>query len=350
MPYADNPATKGDSVARKPLGLNDMSQEDIGTTLGRYRTAENFYRARGRTAPNFIRNRINRLSTHYGEGSDQFGGVDFGDPNFDQSQASGVLGILDQAAGRHIRPGQYGKQLDTLRAQAQAKGATEYESSQIEPLYQQASQSASEMAANPTYGAGYIANARSQLAAQLRGAKEQELRTVNSILGIRGMDPSSPAGASILEKASMDADAELAQALQGLDQGITGANRQGQMQATITLQQLASARSAAHRAAVTGDYERLYQINDSLQALMEAIRTTQEERQYANAQMRDASGRDWLGMGVAFAGNGISGMAQSGLFNRPQPSAYNGPPGLNYGGLQGQAGSAALWNEIPLGF
>lgn len=316
-------------------------------TALRYQERANALRLAQRTGRNRyipkLTRQVQRLGAQLGENQSDVALMDFESPDFDMSRASGLRGVfnrMDRNAGRggaRIRPGVFGTQLSQVSAENRSREGERIFDEQIDPALEQGQGIASELASTPVFGAEDIANARSRIGAAIRGTQEQATKRNMSIFGLSGaLGAASPAATAIAERTSMEADAELARALTDFDFESKQANRSGMESGATLLSRLSLARQSARQAATSGDTERLFEIQEGISGLLEAIRAQRELEEFQRAQARDAGNQESK-MGYIRAGASLLGSAMSAA-----ATAYGGggsPGGYQAGSyLSSQAG------------
>jgi len=316
--------------------------------LQRYVTAQALAERLGMSgAARRIGQRVDRIAGRSGLDPATFTPPDFSTSTFDQNAAQSARAVIGRDArsrGRTMpRPGAFGTKVDQLREQnAIAERTAEWET-EGEPAFDRMRTELDRMINTPTFGADYLAKARSQIAAGIKGNSEDRLRTVAATLGLRGMDPSSPAGSAIAGRMALDADAELASSL--ADFGLKVADMEEKnLGREIGLQSDVVARKIALEAGVK-DPSVLYNLNSQLSGLMEALRAQKELEDLQADLAREEQNRTDKFAYMDMAMNGIMGAAQmaggfGNLFGAGQaagvqpPSMQMRPPGPYASGYQ----------------
>lgn len=275
-----------------------------------------------------LSNRANRYATNQGLDTAGLSGEDFNSPDFSLTNATQTRGIINRVRQNRgqdvpIHAGQFNDQVKQIQSENLSKQGQDIFQNQVDPALGQAQGIAQGLASTPLYGAQFMANERSRIAATVKSSEEDRLRRVSAVLGLGSMDPSSPSGASMALRTSLESDAEMSRALTNLEQSASQGNRDAAGASATLLSQLATTRESARRAAQSGDLERLYSINNDLSTILEAVRSQYELRQYQNSQARQA-GFQW---GPA--------LAQAGLH------AVGSLPGLAASAMTGGAAAAA---------
>lgn len=301
-----------------PTATAGPSERDTGraTTL---LNAYNLARQMGRTGvADYARQRLDRVLGRTGLEESALSGEDFSKAGYDPNLAFATRSIFNQSrkaqGGRAMRPGAFTSQLDMLRASNTQRENTAQWESQGRPAFDQMQQELSDRLSSPTFSNDYIANARSQMAQQIKGATSDRLRGVSAVLGLRGMDPSSPAGAAIASRAALDADAALASSLADFGMKVEDIERQTTGR-EIALQSDLIARRMALEAGVK-DPSFLIQLNSNLGGLMEALRAQKEAEELQRDLAREASSRDWLGTGMDLLGTFVGAAGNAGGFSK----------------------------------
>lgn len=275
---------------------------------------------------------LERQANRIGRRTDQtFTGLDFNDPTFDQTRAQNVRGVLNRAKARTggganiIRPGAFGKGIDTLRNQADVTQSTNDWATYGEPAFDEASNQIDQLINTPLFSASFIQNARSNIARIIKGDEERRLKMVSAGLGISGMDPSTPAGAFMAHKAAISADAELANSLRDFGMTTEQAQRTSMERELGLKADLVAKRFATKQGFLSADKERMYQLSDQVSSILEALRQTQEMEALQAEIARNAASRDWVGTGLQAmnaAGTMAAGMGAFG----GGPTAGGGAP------------------------
>lgn len=318
----DTPDPTADPYAAKGNALT--SAYNLATRLGKVGLAKQ------------IQKRIGKFSANHGLDSSGFQGEDFGASNFSMTDANAALPYLNQArraqGGTNMRPGAFGSKVNLLqqenvdrtnRAAWEGPGGGKDE---FASLREQGAQ----MVRDPTFSADYLAYARSKIANTIRTNLDGQLRSTNANFGGQVGGPAQTALAAHL---SQHATGEIASRLS--DFGLNVADMEkGDKARDIAFQADLIGRETALNAGVR-DPAFLFQLNDSLHGLMEALRVQKEAQEYERDLQREASSRDWFTMAV-------NGAAQVG-------SAAAGAGAFGGGGGMGGASSTARGYTPPLG-
>jgi len=221
-----------------------------------------------------------------------------------------------------IQPGVWtnkGNQLlgENATAQNQANWKNEYE-----PNLDKALGMANDLADTRTISATQEANARANISSTIRGSLENNLRTTAATFGMRNLSPSSPAGAAVAARMSLEADAELARTLDAHGLQVSDINRKDQQASMELLTQLTAKKMAMENA--INDPSLIIQLNNDVGALLQAIRTQRESEQFQRDLMREQSKPDYLSMGLNLAGQTAGAVATGGLSLAAQAAAPSG--------------------------
>lgn len=285
-------------------------------------------------------NRFQRRQANAGYTNDPSAGLDFTDPNFDQTRAIQALHRINRArvnSGQNaMRPGVRTNLINTQREQAaQAQRQQNYEQDYL-PASNSAMDAIQGLLDKPNLSAGQVADIHARISNTIRGGLEQKQRAAAAALGVRGLDPGSAAGAAILARQSEAADADLANSLSQFDLNLSDLERQSTSSEATLLQSLATNRASEF--AAIKDPSRLMELNDQFGSLLEALRVQKDTQMYQADLLRAALSRDWLGTGLNFLANAGQVAATGGAFSKggifaPTPPVSIGPGGGGGGGL-----------------
>lgn len=242
---------------------------------------------------------------------------DFSTGRFNASEAQDALTALTQQARRplgdpdrmnRIRVTNENK-LATLMAERNAEENERWVNENIDPTFDLAQRRMEELAGTNAISATQEAALRTRIAERVKLGEEGQLRRAASVLGLRGLDPSSPAGAALAARAAERADAQLSDALRELGIDVTQLNREQARFDAAAATQIATGRLAAHTS-IMGDQRALVDMQKEVAALIDTM--------YA----RDRA------------------------FNMMEQS-LDSDDGGGYGGIIGTVGGAALGSIIP---
>lgn len=292
--------------------------------IGRWQSA---YNLASRLGYAHRANQIQQKFKRKGWSFDPAQGTDFNAQNFDVNAAQGFRGMLSRGKPNGpIRPGAFTTKINTALQQNTAKAGQDYFAKNYEPAVNAAQGVVQSFAEKPAWSATDVANRQAQIASSIKGALESRMRTQTSALGMRGLSPSSPAGAAVLARMQQSADADLADSFSAFGLNVDAMNQSHQLAAAQALQGIATSRQAAF--AAINDPSKLQEINDQLGGLFEALRVQHDAEEAAKASARDAGQRDWLGMGLNLAGQAVQTAAGAGAFGGAGLQGYRmGPNG-----------------------
>ena len=248
-------------------------------------------------------------------------GLDTSSSTFDINRFQNVRGLLNRGIQarnpgsdpNRIRAGQLGGQAQDILKQNQVREGQEYFDQNVQPTLQSNQQQLQDLISKPALGAEFIAQTRSNIGATVKGAEEARLRRVAASLGMRGLDPSSPAGAAIAAQTAQESDAELARQLTKLGIDTETINRTSLQNALSMSTQNVMQGIQAKNLALNGDRAALFDITNNLNALMDGIRQQRELIQQPNAMAREAGSRDWLGTGLQLGSQVAGSLAMGGM-------------------------------------
>lgn len=161
-------------------------------------------------------------------------------------------------------------------------GEQRYEE-EVRPRELMIQQRLDEMLQNPTFSAEETARMRSDITANNRQLASSRLQRVSAGLGVRGMDPSSPAGAALAMHVAEQSDSELSTQLRKLGFDISQIEDATATNELGISQNLLNAMQVTRDAALSGDLDRLSGAQSSLTDLVTAI----DEANRREALMRE---------------------------------------------------------------
>ena len=274
-------------------------------------TAEEIARLRNRPgALAYITRLKERLGERLGGAASGIEGLDITDPS-NAAAARGTLGIFRRArevragpeAGAGLRPGKFSKGVDEAIAAAQLKKDTEYWEGTAEPQYGESERRIRDLLEKPTFSAEWLSAARSGIARTIKGSEEDRLRMASAALGLRGLDPSSPAGAALAARAALDADSELADSLRELGVNTRLIEQSSTEREAGLLSDLVTRRLGMRTAFLAKDRDRMFDLSNDIASIMEAVRAQKELEDFQRDMLREeadyARRAAYLGMGTA---------------------------------------------------
>lgn len=220
-----------------------------------------------------------------------------------------ATGNFDRAANRWGR--KTDQDIATLLKERQTEEAKDYWGEEVDPDMAKAQEKISGLLETSAISATQEMELRSKIASQNRMASENRLRRASAALGLRGLDPSSPAGAALALRDAEDADAELVNTLRDLGLEVSEINRTDLQKNSGLLSTLATRRLAARDAALSGDYNALVQMQVDMGSLIDALGTRDEAaklQEKALGVQEDAGDKAMYGQ-LAGAVGGTAGMA-----------------------------------------
>lgn len=287
---------------------NTLSAMNLASELGRAGLLERLTR------------QSQRQSDRLGESASGLSGIDFGSSDFNVAEAQGLRGIVSRNTGARggeqrpmMRAGTFNKRIDQLLAGNIADENRKLTEEKAVPVWDRALDTVNEMAGKPAFGADYISRARAGIASKIKEAESARLRRVSAALGLRGLDPSSPAGAQVAANTALEADRQLAESLTGFDMDVEQFNRSDRERMALLASDLATKRVQADLALKSGDQDRIFGLSDDISSIIEAIRQQQEMREYMDAQARDAENHADKWGYINLVAGGIKGAASMGI-------------------------------------
>jgi hypothetical protein len=243
-------------------------------------------------------------------------------------------GIGDRANGK-ARPSVYGAKVNTQLADNEVAEGQRLLDETYNPMFDKVQAGMDQLLNKPLFDETLLHQARSNIAQTIKGAEDDRLRRASAALGLRGLNPSSPAGAAIAARTALEADTNLANSLRDFAMQTNMAEQNSQMAELGLASNLVTTRMAATSALRGGNLDRLLSVSSDLDALLEGLRQQREAQALANAQARDAGGNQWAGL----AGTVIGGAA----------GAFFGPAGMMMGSQLGGAigGVAGGGSPVP---
>lgn len=198
-----------------------------------------------------------------------------------------------------------------------------------EPVLNNIQKQIDDILSKPAISAQEIADMRSGIVDNVKQSESSRLRRVSAVLGLRGLDPSSPMGAALATKSATDADNELTDSLRKFGLDTTEFNKTSRERELGLAQNLAMSRITARSSALSGDTDRLFAVQNNLSNLVAALDQQRHlEELYAEMNKKPDSS-PWMGV----AGSVLGGAA--GFF-------LGGPVGASLGSqIGGSIGGAA---------
>ena len=229
-------------------------------------------------------------------------GMDFTRGDFDLSRAYGLAGSVVSSAKNKAK---VLKMIDLMKSENLARENQAYEKNTLNPTFDRMKENADELMNTPTYGADFISQQRSSLMEKIKTGESSRLRRVSAALGLRGIDPSSPAGAALATRTALDADAALADSLREFSMDTEMGNRDGLMQSTALASDVLQKRMSAHFAIQSGDQNKIMGIGDDIASIMEALQQQHAakmmERNQRHQQAKAMYLDTWNKQSAAFA-------------------------------------------------
>jgi len=289
-----------------------------------------------------LNRRVNRFGTHHPD-FDTSGttALDLSSPDFSLTRGQATRGPINRVLANKgrgadsVRPSSFNTWLAEKQKEGQVTQGQDFYNTQIDPALKGGEETVSGMASTPLFGASYIQNARSSIASTIMSGAAQAQRRAGAILGLRGLDPSSPSGAALALRTALQADADLSEQFTQFGMDTETANRTAATQTAALGSQLATARLAARTAAYSGDRDALYSIQNNINSILEAIRVQKEQKAFENAQARKAGERDWVALAADVASSGMTAAATGGAFSGAAPMASTGGGLHTLGGTYG---------------
>lgn len=214
----------------------------------------------------------------------------------------------------------------------------------IDPTFQQAQDAFAKLQGTNAISGTQEAALRTKIGEQIKLQEEGQLRRASSILGNRGLDPSSPAGAALAVRAAERADAQLNDAFRELGINVSQVNRQDIAFNAAAATQIATSRLAAHTS-IMGDRAALVNMQTDVAALIDAM----HQRDQTYDLMRQAlEGDDGGGFSGAGALTGAASGAASGASLGPWGAVAGGVIGGVAGGFGGSGGGSSASSLMQL--
>lgn len=259
-------------------------------------------------------------------------GVEFTDfaEDFDVNRAGGLFQDIRRKPG--ARRSAFLKDVNRTAQQKKTDESQQFYDEEVDPELQGLQDTLSEVMGSAAITGQEIQALKSRATSQIRAAEGQRLRRVGASLGMRGLDPSSPAGALLAAQAADQADSAITDTLSQFDLQVKEMNRSALERQIGLANNLVQSRIAAKNAALNGDFQALLSINNEISGLMEAVRQQHELTQLQEDLRRTAEGNARDVMRDSFLYN-LGGKAISGGVN-----AATGGAGGFAGGFTGLGG------------
>jgi hypothetical protein len=344
------------AFGKKLAGLDD---EKLQSLLTKYDTAGGYFDERGKLGMSRFaggrEQKVRDMLAARGMDPDAFNSMeDFGSSTFSEAgagMAQDVAGQFQMGRGKpRPRPGVFGKQTDKLRAENRLGETTDYYNQNVEPQFEQISAQLQQLQQQDALSQEYVTAARSGIAQTVKGAEEDRLKRVGAVLGLRGLDASSPAAAALGVRAALDADTELANSLRDFGMQVETINQQSRERELGLAQDLVTRRMAAFTAATAGDYDRLYSLSNDISSLMEAIRGQKELEELQADLAREAAGESRMGQYIDYGVKGLGLLAAPFTGGASLAATFGGSPmGWKnaFGGSPGGANATGVPQNFP---
>lgn len=216
----------------------------------------------------------------------------------------------------------------------------------IDPTFDRAQQTLDSQMGTDAISAQMESAMRTRIGESVRLNEEGSLRRASSILGLRGLDPSSPAGAALAARAAERADAQLNDAFRELGLSVLTTNRQSRTQDAMAATQIATSRLAAH-SSISNDRAGLVRMQTDVAGLIDALQQRREAQNQADIEaeiMRRAMEGDDGGAGgtIGTVLGGAAGFFIGGPMGAGLGASLGGSIGSSIGGGSnpGAAGSS----------
>lgn len=263
--------------------------EELGRVLGDVRSASSLAGALGRTgAENRLAKRERRLSrkiTKRGGDPTTFEGTDFSEGTFSLTEAGQLRRTLSRrrqdGQTTFARPSAFNERLRGLDAERRLEESEAFLENEINPQFEAARARLTKRLDSDVITATEVARQRTQIGDTVRSASTGRLRRVAAILGLRGISPDSPAGQALVNRNAQAADDQVLELMRKLGIDVARINREDEGRNIQLASQLGSQQIAARNAALTGDINRVQEVQSSLSELFEAI---QQSRELADLQ------------------------------------------------------------------
>lgn len=210
--------------------------------------------------------------------------------------------------GPYSRPSIMRKRFQEMQADIAKKKMDQFKETTIDPLTGSVSAKLQEMLANPAFDPEELANMRSDLVAQARSAEANRLKRVGATLGLRGLDPGTVAGASLVNRVAEDTDRMITDTLRQFGFDVANIERESEVAELGLSTQLATQMAQLETALTQGNYEQVFQISNDIGAIHEAL----EARKDAERIQKGANRMDYYG-GMIKAGLGAAGSVAGGV-------------------------------------
>lgn len=314
-----------DKPRRNPITrYRKLSDEDLAGELGGIESAISRARAAGnqRATGNLSRlqNRVRGFldDPNYDlQSAAGYKPVDFSGNDWTLSQANATRPYYNDARGGNAsRPGVFNSTNDLLyREMTGRKTQADYEQN-TKPQLDKIQGQMNEMLDTPALSANYISEARSSIAQTIKGAEENRLRRVSAALGLRGLDPRSPAGSIMAARAALEADSELANSLRDFGMKAEEIEQSSKGAELAMASQLATTRMAANMSSVQGNANALMALNGNITSILEAIRVQKDQDALQRDLLRDQRKQDnkamYIKAGTSLLGSGMQGIGAAG--------------------------------------
>lgn len=225
------------------------------------------------------------------------------DASFDMNDPSdsdyyNVSGILNKSA-KGGRPSIALEKWNAYKADILQKKMEDYYNTNVQPSFDKTRATLDELLSNPSFSAEELAATRSEMTSQVRAQESNRLRRTAAVLGLRGMDPGSVAGAALIQAQAEETDRALTEALRRYGLDVVGMERDAQARELGLNTDLTNSMFSSKSALEEGNYDRLAGINSNIGSILEAANTLDSTTKAAKDAAR-----------LGFYGNIASGVAQ----------------------------------------
>lgn len=257
-----------------------------------------------------IRSKIEALGGVFDEAGNPQGAdynpTDFSNGTFALSSANALRGEF-QREGRKPRPSSFGYRNEQVLAERTQQQSQQFYDTKIAPIFESLSGQINDLLSQDTLSASELADMRGNIATTVKTAEESRLRRVAQVLGTRGLDPGSPAGAALANRVANESDQLIVEQLRNLGLDAEKINQADRLMEIQLAEQTALAQINARAAALSGDQDRLFAINEQIGSLMEAIRQQREAVELQKRLADDQAHLAKVGMAVDVFSGLISG-------------------------------------------
>lgn len=216
-------------------------------------------------------------------------------------QAEG-RGIFDPETGRvdfvklqglrgivapNMRPAKWSALISNIQVQEKEKEGREFYEGEVRPLESKMQEVVAGLLEKPAFDEETRGLIRSESGARIRGQQETSLRRASAALGLRGLDPSSPVGALISQRAVEAADQDLSRTFTMIDLETRERNRAGLERASALASDLAARMANTRNAALSGDFNAMIGLQSAYGSLQEAIQSALETTNLQRGMLDD---------------------------------------------------------------